>query len=736
MQKINTKIRKLLVGTTCTLVVLAVLLSLVNTGVLATSSPWTQSDWSGGSGQQNWSDNSKFDLQSGVDTSVANQVTLVNPQKFTNTGFEANLDNWNGGTDPASIAGMQLWLKADSLTSKSNGDPVSSWTDSSGNDNNAVQADSGRYPTYAANAINGQPSVRFNGTSQGLIVPTNSGLDAVNGFAVFIVSKANTSGANQVLVYKGVLDYGNNYNYRIIEWTDGNQYGGLGSPSGEIFYPFGTTNPGNYQLLSSYWNGNNLKAYVNGNLAGSAAAAVTGQTYPNDLQIGYSNVGNNYFFNGDISEIIIYNSVITDAQRQEVEAYLQAKYGISSGYGTISRDSVTTHQGSGAAKIVVGSNATNFVQTVNVGNTDDYDLSAYIKTDGTAVTASDAQLYYNGSTVSTTYTAAGNGWYKLSATVTGVAIPRGYGIQVKSGVTAYMDDASLTDATTPGASGTLSSSIFDSGFNDGADWSTLSYSANTPASTSAGVKLRTGNQANMSDASSFSVCRVVPSGSSASSNTCVSNGDRYAQYQVSLNTTDDLVLPAFTDFTLAFTKHVNPPPSTQPPTILPSPSSSPSSAVSTSTNSDIEPSQTTTTTTSPTSNNTPTPPTPANVNAQKYNLSVKITQNGQPLVGAEVTLHSKPIIAITGSDGIAHFYNVPAGKHSVLVSYRGYSSKEQTISLSGANTNISLALAVQLNSKQASIFNTYTIVIILLLILVICSLLFILFKRRKKRKIT
>src|SRR3989344_8654011 len=51
-------------------------LFLVNP-VYATSSPWTQTDWVGGSGQTSWSDSTKFDSSSNVTTSTAGQATLT-----------------------------------------------------------------------------------------------------------------------------------------------------------------------------------------------------------------------------------------------------------------------------------------------------------------------------------------------------------------------------------------------------------------------------------------------------------------------------------------------------------------------------------------------------------------------------------------------------------------------------------------------------------------------------------
>src|SRR3990167_5443494 len=50
-------------------------LFLVNP-VYAASSPWTQTDWVGGSGQTSWSDATKFSTSSNVTTSTAGQVTL------------------------------------------------------------------------------------------------------------------------------------------------------------------------------------------------------------------------------------------------------------------------------------------------------------------------------------------------------------------------------------------------------------------------------------------------------------------------------------------------------------------------------------------------------------------------------------------------------------------------------------------------------------------------------------
>jgi hypothetical protein len=45
---------------------------------VSAASSWTQTNWSGGSGQTSWSDTTKFDSSSSVTTSTANQAILTN----------------------------------------------------------------------------------------------------------------------------------------------------------------------------------------------------------------------------------------------------------------------------------------------------------------------------------------------------------------------------------------------------------------------------------------------------------------------------------------------------------------------------------------------------------------------------------------------------------------------------------------------------------------------------------
>ncbi|OGD90256.1 hypothetical protein A3E11_00355 [Candidatus Curtissbacteria bacterium RIFCSPHIGHO2_12_FULL_38_37] len=255
-------------------------------------------------------------------------------------------------------------------------------------------------------------------------------------------------------------------------------------------------------------------------------------------------------FTGDMVEVILYSTALSTSNRSRIENYLRDKYAItvSSGITSVTRDTITTYNSTiGSAKLVTSATDTGeFTQSVNVGDTNTYNLSAYAYTTGAAVTSSDVQLFYNGSTVSTTYTSVGSGWYKLTGTVTGANASRTYGVQVQANKTVYVDNVSLNSYV---SSGTLTSSIFDSEFTGGAAWGTLTYSS---SGSTVAVKVRTSNSSSMIGATDFSSCSAVTSGSDISSNSCVTDSHRYIQYQLSLSTSDTSSTPTFSDISTAF----------------------------------------------------------------------------------------------------------------------------------------------------------------------------------------
>jgi len=83
-------------------------------------------------------------------------------------------------------------------------------------------------------------------------------------------------------------------------------------------------------------------------------------------------------------------------------------------------------------------------QSVNVGDTNSYNFSAWVYNEGAPLEPVDesvVSLYYNGAAIATTYTLdAESGWWKLSATITGANASRDYGVIIKANHTLRVDD--------------------------------------------------------------------------------------------------------------------------------------------------------------------------------------------------------------------------------------------------------------------------------------------------------
>ena len=201
--------------------------------------------------------------------------------------------------------GLSLWLDAGSL-SLADGDPVPTWSDSSGSGNDASQGTANLQPAYVANAINDRPAVDFDGTGERLAYPT------VPARTVFFVTTLDPATAN----LDGIAGFENADDgirrAGDTAWQhpgDGNTFN---NPAGSTFR-------------------------VNG--ADTAAVAEDvwhiGEAFRGTGTMNFNRVGGYYnarWLHGDVPELLIYNSVLSAAELDEVGGYLAWKYGITTQY--------------------------------------------------------------------------------------------------------------------------------------------------------------------------------------------------------------------------------------------------------------------------------------------------------------------------------------------------------------------------------------------------------------------
>jgi hypothetical protein len=225
-------------------------------------------------------------------------------------------------------SGLQVWLKADAGTSTTtNGANISSWSDQSGNGRNATMATSSKQPVYHSSVVNGLPAIYTNGGPRFLELDLSS---IANGeFTIFAVTQRATSNIFNYFIgiYPGVSSNGN-LSLGFRQSSQSNLTLPTGSSRGTITGYAGANEP-----ATAMWTDYSSTATRRVTLTQDGVEKqVTGSGGTITAQTGIGQIGrgsNTAGFNGYISEIIVYNRVLTSTERNQIQTYLAVKYGLA-----------------------------------------------------------------------------------------------------------------------------------------------------------------------------------------------------------------------------------------------------------------------------------------------------------------------------------------------------------------------------------------------------------------------
>lgn len=239
---------------------------------------------------------------------------------------------------PGQIAGLQLWYEAERLkhwttyydpagTDLTDNTALFRWIDRAGwgANRSPIQGNGAQQPIFHTGGPNGLAYVHFDG-SDDFMADTAATWPLHIGAGSFafgaVVRCDNVSGAG---VYRCIFDYGQN---------------GINSPGFYILNTKPTVSTGNADfifattLASSTWyflyfqrDGatNDLNCWVNG--VQDANTLTFNRNVP-DLAYEIGNDHTTNWFNGDIAEIIFYNSLPSAAERAKLFAYYSTKYAL------------------------------------------------------------------------------------------------------------------------------------------------------------------------------------------------------------------------------------------------------------------------------------------------------------------------------------------------------------------------------------------------------------------------
>lgn len=216
-------------------------------------------------------------------------------------------------TDP--IAGITwVWrFESDQITGLSDGDPISTWPDISGNSRNATGSGATR-PIYKTSILNGQPVARFSGAADSRMV--TSAITAISQpTTIFVVGSHTASSFSQL--FDGIAT--SNRHALFASTSDMEMFAGASSMGG-------AKSAGTVRIIQCRFNTTTSGIRVGGGtLVGSGNAGTQTLT---GLTIG-NRFASTFAAAGDIAALLVSNSDMSLANINLVGNYLAAKYGLT-----------------------------------------------------------------------------------------------------------------------------------------------------------------------------------------------------------------------------------------------------------------------------------------------------------------------------------------------------------------------------------------------------------------------
>ena len=205
------------------------------------------------------------------------------------------------------ISGVALWLDADQIQGKGDGDSVNIWHDLSGNANHPVQLIGSMMPQYTASAWGGKPAVTF---GHGETMPLPNDVTA-QGATLFIIHRQDIFQGEWTSPLGGDL-----------RTTQDDQEWSLERAGGGTIWIRPQITSTNFSVNVLQLVQNDYRMWMNGELIGTSTSGNSIQPFE---EVGFD-------FEGDIAEVIVFNRALSMDEQNTIGMSLASKYGVSTGY--------------------------------------------------------------------------------------------------------------------------------------------------------------------------------------------------------------------------------------------------------------------------------------------------------------------------------------------------------------------------------------------------------------------
>jgi fibronectin-binding autotransporter adhesin len=214
--------------------------------------------------------------------------------------------------------GLQYWLDASNPASASGG-TITRWNDLSGNGRNFGLPSGGVAPTLLPGSMNGLPTVQFNGATSVL----NYNASTLNAQTVIMVLAPLANQEFLPGVWGHYTDdngirggdvngtWRGQPNYSTSAASDATDANDFATGNGTTYI----TTPGSFDANTTYFGVGTPHILV-----------ATGSASYNNTGLGDYYSGGGRYWGGGMGEVLVYNAVLTTAQRQAIESYLDYKW--------------------------------------------------------------------------------------------------------------------------------------------------------------------------------------------------------------------------------------------------------------------------------------------------------------------------------------------------------------------------------------------------------------------------
>jgi hypothetical protein len=235
-----------------------------------------------------------------------------------------------------------LWLAADDMTGFADGDAVGGgdpddWENLGSAGDDFTQATANRRPTYQTAEANGLPVVRFVNTPSGEedrlesstgILPNVISTSAYSGFAVVRPTVGGgTDGSSRYYRRPRIIGSAGNDNFTVGLYDQKFSLNHMGVTGPRALTPT-TFTLNSWNIVEVYFTGAGgvISIRMNGGTETTVAAASNLSSITGAMRLG---LGTDAHFDGDIAEIVFFNTALSSGDMTAIRNGLGAKYGIT-----------------------------------------------------------------------------------------------------------------------------------------------------------------------------------------------------------------------------------------------------------------------------------------------------------------------------------------------------------------------------------------------------------------------